>query len=72
VQGAAVTELNIDSSLDGINDFFRLPKLGFAAAKAALRAANGGDAIESSYHAGLVAPFCMAATRDWFQSVLSR
>jgi predicted esterase len=71
-QGAAVTELNIDSSLDGINDFFRLPKLGFAAAKAALRAANGGDAIESSYHAGLVAPFCMAATRDWFQSVLSR
>jgi hypothetical protein len=71
-RGASVTELNIDSSLDGVNDFFRLPKIGFSAAKAALRAANGGDAIASSYHAGLVAPFCMAATRDWFQSFLMR
>jgi predicted esterase len=70
--GATVTELNIDSSMDGVNDFFRLPKLGFATAKAALRAANGGDAVGSSYHAGLVAPFCMAATRDWFQSILAR
>jgi hypothetical protein len=70
-RGANVTELNIDSSLDGINDFFRLPKMGFAAAKAALRAASGGDAVASSYHAGLVAPFCMAASRDWFQSVLA-
>ncbi len=70
--GADVTQLNIDSSLDGVNDFFRLPKIGFAAAKAALRAAQGGDAVASSYHAGLVAPFCMAATRDWFQSVLAR
>jgi predicted esterase len=71
-RGAAVSELNIDSSLDGINDFFRLPKVGFAAAKAALRASSGGDAIEGSYHAGLVGPFCMAATRDWFQMTLSR
>jgi acetyl esterase/lipase len=70
--GTPVVELNIDSSLDGISDFFRLPKIGFAAAKAALRAAEGGDAIAPSYHAGLVAPFCMAATRDWFQSQLSR
>jgi pimeloyl-ACP methyl ester carboxylesterase len=71
-RGAAVTELNIDSSLDGVNDFFRLPKLGFSTAKAALRAAGGGDAVASSYHAGLVAPFCMAASRDWFQSILAR
>jgi predicted esterase len=71
-RGANVTALNIDSSLDGVNDVFRLPKIGFAAAKATLRAANGGDAVPSSYHAGLVAPFCMAATRDWFQSVLMR
>jgi pimeloyl-ACP methyl ester carboxylesterase len=71
-RGANVIELNIDSSLDGINDFFRLPKLGFATAKAALRAASGGDAVASSYHAGLLAPFCMAASRDWFQSVLVR
>ncbi|GAB3457255.1 hypothetical protein GCM10027321_11930 [Massilia terrae] len=70
--GADVIQLDIDSSLDGINDFFRLPKIGFAAAKAALRASQGGDAVASSYHAGLVAPFCMAATRDWFQSILAR
>jgi predicted esterase len=67
-----VTELNIDSSLDGINDFFRLPKAGFATAKSALRAASGGDAVAASYHAGLAGPFCMAATRDWFQAILSR
>jgi hypothetical protein len=71
-RGVNVTELNIDSSLDGVNDFFRLPKIGFATAKATLRAAGGGDAVVSSYHAGLVAPFCMAATRDWFQSILAR
>ncbi|MGZ5199477.1 MAG: hypothetical protein ACXWC4_06865 [Telluria sp.] len=71
-RGASLTELNIDSSLDGVNDFFRLPKMGFAAAKAALRAAGGGDAVATSYHAGLVAPFCMAASRDWFQSMLVR
>jgi alpha-beta hydrolase superfamily lysophospholipase len=71
-RGSNLTELNIDSSLDGINDFFRLPKMGFATAKAALRAAGGGDAVAASYHAGLVGPFCMAATRDWFQSILSR
>jgi hypothetical protein len=34
--------------------------------------AGGGDAVEASYHAGLVAPFCMAATRDWFQAQLTR
>lgn len=71
-RGSSITELNIDSSLDGINDFFRLPKAGFATAKAALRAASGGDAVAASYHAGLVGPFCMAATRDWFQSILAR
>jgi predicted esterase len=71
-RGAAVIELNIDSSLDGLADPFRLPKLGFAAAKAGLRVAEGGDAIAASYHAGLVAPFCMAATRDWFQGILAR
>jgi hypothetical protein len=71
-RGAAnVIELNIDSSLDGIHDFFRLPKIGFAAGKAALRATNGADTAKASYHAGLVAPFCTAATRDWFQYQLA-
>jgi predicted esterase len=70
-RGAAITELDIDDT-PSLSDPFRSAKAGFVAAKAILRAANGGDAIASSYHAGLVAPFCMAATRDYFQSVLAR
>jgi predicted esterase len=70
-RGAAITELDIDDT-PSMNDPFRSAKAGFVAAKAILRAANGGDAVASSYHAGLVAPFCMAATRDYFQSILSR
>jgi predicted esterase len=70
-RGATVTELDIDDT-PSLNDPYRSAKAGFVAAKAMLRAANGGDAIASSYHAGLVAPFCMAATRDYFQSILSR
>lgn len=71
-RGANVTELDIDSPLNVVNDFFLVPKTGFAAAKAALWAASGADGVATSYHAGLVAPFCMAASRDWFQSILVR
>jgi predicted esterase len=70
-KGGAITELDIDDT-PSLNDPFRTAKAGFVAAKAILRAASGGDSVASSYHAGLVAPFCMAATRDYFQSVLSR
>jgi predicted esterase len=70
-RGAAITELDIDDT-PSLNDPFRTAKAGFVAAKAILRAANGDGAVASSYHAGLVAPFCMAATRDYFQSALSR
>jgi predicted esterase len=70
-RGAAVTELDIDDT-PSLDDPYRSAKAGFVAAKAILRAANGDGAIASSYHAGLVAPFCMAATRDYFQAVLAR
>jgi predicted esterase len=70
-RGATITELDIDDT-PSLNDPYRSAKAGFVAAKAILRAANGGDAIAASYHAGLVAPFCMAATRDYFQAILSR
>jgi hypothetical protein len=70
-RGATITELDIDDT-PSLSDPYRSAKAGFVAAKAILRAANGGDAIAASYHAGLVAPFCMAATRDYFQSILSR
>jgi predicted esterase len=69
-RGATITELDIDDT-PSLSDPFRSAKAGFVAAKAILRAANGGDAIASTYHAGLVAPFCMAATRDYFQAVLA-
>jgi len=70
-RGAAITELDIDDT-PSLNDPFRTAKAGFVAARSLLRAANGDAAVASSYHAGLVAPFCMAATRDYFQSVLAR
>jgi hypothetical protein len=70
-RGAAITELDIDDT-PSLNDPFRTAKAGFVAARTLLRAANGDGAVASSYHAGLVAPFCMAATRDYFQSVLAR
>ncbi|MGJ7916350.1 alpha/beta hydrolase family protein [Massilia sp. LXY-6] len=70
-RGAAITELDIDDK-PSLNDPFRSAKAGFVTARTLLRAANGDGAVASSYHAGLVAPFCMAATRDYFQSVLAR
>jgi pimeloyl-ACP methyl ester carboxylesterase len=69
-RGASITELDIDDT-PSLNDPFRTAKAGFVAARTMLRAADGDVAVASSYHAGLVAPFCMAATRDYFQSVLS-
>jgi predicted esterase len=66
-----VTQLDIDD-VPGPNDPFRSAKAGFIAAKDILSVAEGNAAVPSTYHAGLVAPFCMAATRDYFQSVLAR
>jgi hypothetical protein len=70
VRGSNITPLDIDDT-PSLNDPYRSAKAGFVAAKALLRAASGDDAVSSAYHAGLVAPFCMAATRDYFQSTLS-
>jgi acetyl esterase/lipase len=70
-------EVDLDD-FPGLRDPYRTPKLSFIAAKVALRAAaigNGDspdEAVESNYHAGLAAPFCMTATRDFFQEVLAR
>jgi len=70
-RGSVVTELDIDDT-PSLNDPYRSAKAGFVAAKALLRTVSGGDAIATNYHAGLVAPFCMAATRDYFQAALAR
>ncbi len=72
-----LVEVDLDDT-PGLSDPYRTPKLSFIAAKVALRLAaiKHGDspdqAVESNYHAGLAAPFCIAATRDFFQSVLTR
>jgi pimeloyl-ACP methyl ester carboxylesterase len=68
--GSNITTLDIDDT-PSLSDPYRTVKAGFVAAKAILRAASGDSAVASSYHAGLVAPFCMAATRDYFQAALS-
>lgn len=70
-RGAAIIELDIDDT-PSLDDPYRSAKAGFVTARTLLRAASGGAAVASSYHAGLVAPFCMAATRDYFQSILAR
>lgn len=69
-RGSNITLLDIDDT-PGLNDPYRSAKAGFVAAKAILGTTAGDDAVSSAYHAGLVAPFCMAATRDYFQSTLS-
>jgi pimeloyl-ACP methyl ester carboxylesterase len=72
-----VTVVNIDD-VPGLGDPYRTSKLSFATAKLAVRSAALADgkspsqAVESNYHAGLVAPFCMMATRDYFDAALRR
>ena len=72
-----LVEVDLDDT-PGLSDRYRTAKLSFIAAKVAMRVAaiSAGDspdqAVETNYHAGLVAPFCIAATRDFFQSVLAR
>jgi pimeloyl-ACP methyl ester carboxylesterase len=70
-RGSRITTLDIDDT-PSLNDPYRTVKAGFVAARTILRAASGDSAVRASYHAGLVAPFCMAATRDYFQNALTR
>jgi predicted esterase len=71
--GAALHVVNVDST-PGLNDDYVQPKLGFLAAKTAVRinaAVTGGSgdaAVREAYHAGLVAPFCLRAARDFFRA----
>lgn len=69
-RGANVTELDMDDT-PSLNDPYRTAKAGFVAARTLLKAAEGNAAVATNYHAGLVAPFCMIAARDYFQKALS-
>jgi hypothetical protein len=69
---APVTVVDIDSSGAPYADL----KAGFAAAKAAAAAAavvggasdGGAGAVLQNYHAGLVAPFCLSAVKQFFDT----
>jgi pimeloyl-ACP methyl ester carboxylesterase len=74
---AALTVLDVDSSPTSATDPFAAAKVGFGQAKtatinAAVAAnANPTQAVATAYHATLVYPFCAAAVRGYFQSVLA-
>ena len=63
---AAIGVLDVDDS--SFSQPYANLKVGFAAAKAAV-AVDGEDAVHEAYHASLVAPFCLAATRSFFDSL---
>ena len=73
--GASVTVLDLDTG-DGLHDPWLVERTGFAAAKLALKAdaiSKGkpvSAAMADNYHAGLVAPFCLMAARDFFKASL--
>lgn len=60
-----VAVLDIDSSPSS-GDPYADQKNGFALAKALVELAGGDDDVLENYHAGLVAPFCLSAVRQFF------
>ena len=72
---SALTVVDLES-FRGFKDPFLRPKLGFSAAKLLRKAEaykvgkSGAQAVSSGYHAGLVAPFCLMAARNFFQAAL--
>lgn len=72
--GGTLHVVNLDSTPSLFGDDYSQPKLGFLAAKTAVRAnaavsgGSGDAAVRDAYHAGLVAPFCLRAARDFFRA----
>jgi hypothetical protein len=73
VPSGAVSVLDLEASASGADPYSQL-QTAFVAAKALVASAavlagatDGGDAaVLADYHAGLVAPFCVAAVRSFF------
>jgi hypothetical protein len=63
--GVPVMVLDVDSPPTA-DDPYRDVRNGFAAAKAAVQLRSGVDGVLEAYHAGLVAPFCLAAAKQFF------
>lgn len=68
VPDAMVKVLDVDSAFAG--DGFDTARGGFAMAKAAVT--GGPSALLQAYHGSLVPPFCNAAARGYFTTILSR
>jgi hypothetical protein len=74
--GPLLSVLDVDSAPTGSTDPYAAAKLGFAQAKtnaintAVAANADPAAAVAASYHGTLVPPFCIAAARGFFQSVL--
>ncbi len=64
----AVTGLDLEET--SVAAPYLTTRLEFAAAKEALRRAN--KSVQDSYHAGLVAPFCLREARAFFDSAANR
>ncbi|MES2118719.1 MAG: lipase family protein [Pseudomonadota bacterium] len=70
VPPSSLTLLDLESG--NLVDAYGTTRLAFQTAKSLLGRLSGDQAVRDSYHAGLVAPFCMRATRDFFQARLNR
>jgi hypothetical protein len=66
VPAGAVSVLDIDAFSPGP---YATLQAAFAAAKAAVASSGGEAAVLADYHAGLVAPFCVAAVRSFFDGM---
>jgi len=62
---ASIRVLDVDDD-PSISDPDATLKLAFNATKEALEVSGGADAVFEAYHAGLVAPFCLAAVQSYF------
>jgi predicted esterase len=68
VPAGAVSVLDVDASASGADPYAQL-QTAFAVAKALVAADGGEAAVLADYHAGLVAPFCVAAVRAFFDGL---
>ena len=62
-----VKVVNVDQT-PTVGDGFDLARGGFAQAKAAVT--GGASAVAQAYHGSLVPPFCNAASKGYFDSIL--
>lgn len=65
---AEVTVLNLDDD-PSIDDPYGSRKLAFAAAKEAIEADGGIEAVTEVYHSTLLPPFCLSAAKSFFDDL---